>query len=61
LTSNGKKSENSRKKRAPQTLASSDPRILALVRMLARRAAERDYARLLETHGKAQKPSDRKE
>jgi hypothetical protein len=29
--------------------------------MLARRAAERDYARLLETHGKAQKPSDRKE
>jgi hypothetical protein len=61
LTSNGKKSETSGKKKTPHTPASLDPRIIALVRMLARRAAERDYARLLETHGKAQKPLDGKE
>ena len=33
----------------------SDPRILALVRLLARRAAERDFACHLEAHGLSRK------
>jgi hypothetical protein len=35
--------------------------MLAFVRLLARRAAEQDYARLIETHGKAQKPIEEKD
>jgi hypothetical protein len=60
LTRNDKNRETG-KKRAPNKSAPADPRLVALVRLLARRAAERDYARLLESLGKAQKPPVRKE
>lgn len=60
LTRNGKNKETG-KKRAPNKSAPVDPRLVAFVRLLARRAAERDYARLLESLGKVQKLPVRKE
>jgi hypothetical protein len=56
LTNDGKNSET-KLKETPEKKAAPDPRVLAFVRMLARRAAERDYARHLESHGKASQPS----
>jgi len=54
LTRDGNNSET--RKEAPGKSAHPDPRMLAFVRMLARQAAEKDYARLRKTHGKAQEP-----
>lgn len=59
LTSDGNNSET--RKGAPHDRTAPDPRMLAFVRMLARQAADRDYARLLETHGKAREPITRKD
>lgn len=60
MTSDGNNSED-RKEGAPQRRVQPDPRIRAFVRLLARQAAEHDYARLLETLGKAPKPFSGKE
>lgn len=51
-----KDKRETRGKGAPEDRVPLDPRVKAFVRMLARRAAEQDYARLLETHGKAHDP-----
>lgn len=59
MTGDGNNSET--RKGAPGKLAHPDQRMLAFVRMLARHAADKDYARLLETGGKARKPITRKE
>lgn len=59
MTSDGNNSET--RKDAPGKSAHPDPRMLAFVRMLARQAAEKDYARLLKTHGKAQEPITRED
>lgn len=56
MTNDGKNSET-KPQEAPEKKAAPDPRVLAFVRMLARRAAERDYARHLQKHGKALQPS----
>ena len=56
MTKDEKNSET-KPKEAPEQRAAPDPRLLAFVRMLARRAAERDYARHLKSHGKAQQHS----
>jgi hypothetical protein len=47
-------------KDAPLT-GEPDPRIVAFVRLLARRAAEEDYARHLKRHGKARKDNQKKQ
>lgn len=59
MTSDGNNSET--RKGAPRKPAHPDPRMLAFVRMLARQAADKDYARLLETNGKAREPITRKD
>ena len=53
LTGDGNNSETIGKG-APRKAGLPDPRVLAFVRLLARHAAEQDYAKLLESHGKAQ-------
>lgn len=54
MTRDGNNSET--RKDAPGKSAHPDPRMLAFVRMLARQAAEKDYARLLKTQRKAHEP-----
>ncbi|MEX0956368.1 MAG: hypothetical protein WDZ83_14305 [Rhizobiaceae bacterium] len=54
-----RQSNENRGNGAPPISAAPDRRILAFVRMLARRAAERDYARQLEAHGKARNNSEK--
>lgn len=44
-------SDNQGSKRAHVQSSDADPRIVALVRMLARKAAERDYARHVRRNG----------
>ncbi len=51
LTKDGKISDNLGSKGASVSLPPADPRILAFVRMLARKAAERDYARHIRRNG----------
>lgn len=57
----GKDKGEAERKGVPAKSARPDPRLLAFVRMLGRRAAEQDYARLLETLGRAPHPTVRKE
>lgn len=57
----GRDKGEAERKGVPEKSARPDPRLLAFVRMLGRRAAEQDYARLLETHGRASNPLLRKE
>jgi hypothetical protein len=58
LTGNRKNSETQGKD-APLATAHPDPRIVAFVRMLARRAAERDFARHLESTRNARQSTTR--
>lgn len=58
---NGKDKGEVDGKGAPAKPARPDPRLVAFVRMLGRRAAEKDYARLLETYGKGPQPQMRKD
>jgi len=58
---NGKDKDEVERKGAPAKPARPDPRLVAFVRMLGRRAAEQDYARLLKTHGRGPEPLLRKE
>ncbi len=51
MTKDGKISDNPGSKGATVSLPPADPRILAFVRMLARKAAERDYARHVRRNG----------
>ncbi|WP_149535738.1 hypothetical protein [Siccirubricoccus phaeus] len=59
MTANGSNKED-RKEGAPK-LKGRDPRVLAFVRLLARQAADKDYAHLLRTSGKAPQPQAEKE
>lgn len=58
MTSNRKNSETLGKD-APVAATHPDPRIVAFVRMLARRAAERDFARHLELTRNARQSTTR--
>ena len=57
----GRDKDKDRKKEASTTPKRPDPRLRAFVHMLARRAAEADYAQLLEMQGKTQNPFERKD
>ncbi len=59
MTTEGGNRED-RKEGAPK-LKGRDPRVLAFVRLLARQAADKDYAELLMNHGKAPQPQTGKE
>lgn len=54
LTDGGGISNNHESNGAQLHLPPADPRILAFVRMIARKAAERDYARHIRQNGSTQ-------
>lgn len=60
LTDDRKIGENSKEK-ASASAARPDPRIEAFVRMLARKAAERDFAKAVSIHGKTHNDYKKKE
>ncbi len=53
LTGGLESSDNRRSKRMVTQTSGADPRIVAFVRMLARKAAERDHARNVRRNGAA--------
>lgn len=48
-----RKNSETRRKGAPKNKVHPDPRVLAFVRLLAHRAAERDFAEFVAKEGKA--------
>jgi hypothetical protein len=60
LTDDRKIGENSKEK-ASASAVRPDPRIEAFVRMLARKAAERDFAKAVSIHGKTHNDYKKKE
>lgn len=60
LTDGPKSGDNQINYKTSASSSGTDPRILALVRFLARRAAEKDFAQLIEQSRRG-KPGDEKE